>query len=130
MELYNSVIRGVNELLSDASAHKYAYEPAKSWEATKDFELVMAREGAFELGGNGKPAVCFSCVTSSRELVSEDCTCVYGPELNELKGDSAYARITLLRVGDIESDEGGIASVTVAVEMTVAASPAAYSTSV
>ena len=107
MELYNSVIRGVNELLSGASAHKYSYDPSKSWTSTKDFELVMAREGAFELGGGGKPAVSFSCVTSSSELAGEDCTLVYGPELAELKTDSPYARITILKVGDIESDEEG-----------------------
>ena len=30
---------------------------------------------------------------------------VCGPDLNELNGDSHYARIALLRVGDIESDD-------------------------
>lgn len=30
---------------------------------------------------------------------------VFGPDLTELRGDSAYARIALLRVGDIESDD-------------------------
>ena len=105
MELYNSVIRGVNELLSGASAHRYEYDPGKCWGSTKEFELVMTREGAFELGGSGKPAVSFSCVTSSPELVDDDCTLVYGPEIGELKADTPYARVTLLRVGDIESDD-------------------------
>ncbi len=30
---------------------------------------------------------------------------VCGPDLDELNGDSHYARIALLRVGDIESDD-------------------------
>ena len=65
----------------------------------------MLRDAAFELGGDHKPAVNFTCVTTSPQLVNKDEILVYGPDLNELKSDSAYARITLLRVGDIESDD-------------------------
>ena len=31
---------------------------------------------------------------------------LWGPDLRELRGDTPYARIALLRVGDIESDDG------------------------
>lgn len=47
----------------------------------------------------------FTCVTSSSNLVPGDEIVVCGPDLNELNGDSHYARIALLRVGDIESDD-------------------------
>ena len=58
-----------------------------------------------ELGGSSKPAVNFTCVTTSAQLVEQDEILVFGPDLTELRGDSAYARIALLRVGDIESDD-------------------------
>ncbi len=105
MELYNPIIRNVSEKLSALPAARFAYDEKKLWPVTKDFELVMAREGAFELGGGGKPAVSFSCVTSSPGLVNEDAVYVCGPDLSSIRADSPYARIALLRVGDIESDD-------------------------
>lgn len=65
----------------------------------------MLRDAAYELGGSSKPAVNFTCVTTSAQLVERDEILVFGPDLTELRGDSSYARIALLRVGDIESDD-------------------------
>ena len=59
----------------------------------------MLRDAAYELGGSSKPAVNFICVTTSAQLVEQDEILVFGPDLTELRGDSAYARIALLRVG-------------------------------
>ena len=42
---------------------------------------------------------------SEHEAMEQDEILVFGPDLTELRGDSAYARIALLRVGDIESDD-------------------------
>ena len=105
MELYNTIICGVEELAGSSAPRRFAYDPADAWEDTGAFELVMLRDAAFELGGGDKPAVNFTCVTTSPALVPQDEILVYGSDLNELKGDCAYARIALLRVGDIESDD-------------------------
>ena len=105
MELYNSIIRRVEELVGSSTPRRCAYDPRGSWEDTGSFELVMLRDAAYELGGSGKPAVNFTCVTTSAQLVDRDEILVYGPDLTELKGDNPYARIALLRVGDIESDD-------------------------
>ena len=105
MELYNPIIRGVEELVGSSTPQKYPYDPADAWEDTGAFELVMLRDAAFELGGSGKSAVNFTCVTTSPELVPQDEILVYGSDLSQLKGDSSYSRIALLRVGDIESDD-------------------------
>lgn len=105
MELYNPIIREVEALAGASTPKRYAYDPADAWEDTGAFELVMLRDAAFELGGSGKSAVNFTCVTSSSNLVPGDEIVVCGPDLNELNGDSHYARIALLRVGDIESDD-------------------------
>lgn len=105
MELYNPIIRKVEEQVGSSTPRVFSYNPSQAWTDTGNFELVMLRDAAFELGGDQKPAVNFTCVTTSPQLVNKDEILVYGPDLNELKSDSAYARITLLRVGDIESDD-------------------------
>ncbi len=105
MELYNTVIRQAEELGGSSAPRRYPYDPARAWADGGEFELVMLRDAAYELGGSGKAAVNFTCVTTSADLVPRDEILLYGPDLGELKGDSDYARITLLRVGDIESDD-------------------------
>ena len=105
MELYNSIIRQAEKLGGPAAPRRYAYDPARAWEDTGEFELVMLRDAAFELGGGNHSAVNFTCVTTSPKLIDRDEILLYGPDLGELKGDSDYVRITLLRVGDIESDD-------------------------
>ena len=105
MELYNAMIRGVEGLAGSSTPRRFDYDPANAWEDTGAFELVMLRDAAFELGGGNKPAVNFTCVTTSPTLIPKDEILVFGPDLGELKGDCAYARVALLRVGDIESDD-------------------------
>ena len=105
MELYNAMIRGVEGLAGSSAPRRFDYDPANAWEDTGAFELVMLRDAAFELGGGDKPAVNFTCVTTSPTLIPKDEILVFGPDLGELKGDCAYARVALLRVGDIESDD-------------------------
>ena len=105
MELYNAMLRRVEGLAGSATPRRFDYDPANAWEDTGAFELVMLRDAAFELGGGDKPAVNFTCVTTSPSLIPMDEILVFGPDLGELKGDCAYARVALLRVGDIESDD-------------------------
>ncbi len=105
MELYNSIIERSAHLGGSSAPKRYAYDPARAWPENGEFELVMLRDAAFELGGGSRSAVTFTCVTTSPKLIDTDEVLLYGPELGELKGDSDYIRITLLRVGDIESDD-------------------------
>ena len=105
MELYNAVIRQAEELGGSSVPRRFSYDPGRAWPDSGEFELVMLRDAAYELGGGIRAAVNFTCVTTSASLVERDEIVVYGPDLGELKADSDYVRITLLRVGDIESDD-------------------------
>ncbi len=105
MELYDPIIRQAEALGGSAAPKRYAWDPARAWADTGAFELVMLRDAAFELGGGNRSAVNFTCVTTSPRLIDRDEIVVYGPDLGQIKGDTDYARITLLRVGDIESDD-------------------------
>ena len=105
MEIYNQIIRDVPSLLGSSEPKRYAYDPSRAWGETDAFELIMARDTACELGGDNHPAVNFTCVTTSPELVDRDEILLYGKDLSLLPPASPFARITLLRVGDIESDD-------------------------
>ena len=106
MELYNELIRETEGLLEGKPFRRWDYAAGMSWPDTGESELVLMRDAAYELGGGGKPAVHFTCVTTSPALVERDEILLWGPDLRELRGDTPYARIALLRVGDIESDDG------------------------
>lgn len=106
MELYNELIRETEGLLEGKPFHRWDYEAGMAWPDTGESELVLMRDAAYELGGGGKPAVHFTCVTTSPALVERDQILLWGPDLGELREDAPYARIALLRVGDIESDDG------------------------
>ncbi len=105
MNLYNSIIEKVPALCGKAAPKRWACDPAQAWPESASFELVMQRDQAFELGGGGKPSVNFTCVTTDPRLVDRDEVLLYGPDLTELKADAPFLRISLLRVGDIESDD-------------------------
>ena len=105
MNLYNSIIERVPALCGRTAPKRWDYDPALAWPDAGSFELVMGRDAAFELGGSGKPSVNFTCVTTDPKLVDRDEILVFGPDLQELKADAPFLRISLLRVGDIESDD-------------------------
>ena len=105
MKLYNALIPQAEALGGKTTPRRYAYDPAKAWEDSGEFELVMLRDAAYELGGGGHSAVNFTLVTTDPKLIDRDEILLYGPELGELRRDSDYARITILHVGDIESDD-------------------------
>ena len=95
MDLYNPIIRGVAELVAPSPVRRFDYSAEGAWEDTGSFELVMLRDAAFELGGDDKPAVNFTCVTTGHELVERDEIQVIGPDLPQLRGSTPYARIAL-----------------------------------
>ena len=106
MELYNEVIRETERLLEGRPLQSWDYEAHMAWPDAGASELVLMRDAAYELGGSGKPALHYTCVTTSSDLVDRDQVLLWGPDLRELRADAPYTRIALLRVGDIESDDG------------------------
>ena len=106
MELYNELIRETEGLLRGRPLRSWDYEASRAWQDAGASELGLGRDAAFELGGGGQPAAQFTAVTTSPSLVERDQVLLWGPDLPQLRGDSPYARIALLRVGDIESDDG------------------------
>lgn len=103
MDIFNTLIKDVEGLVGSSTPKIFKYSPDKAWETTESFELVMMKDSAYELGGDRKPAVNYSLVTSDPSLVGEDRILLYGKDLNEINGSAPYARITILYVKDIDA---------------------------
>lgn len=104
MDLYNSFIQDTEAMLGAPRA-KWAYAERNAWKDVGESELVLMRDAAFELGGSGKSAVNFTCVTSDTNLINTDEVLLYGSDLKEIKGDVPFARIVVLGVDGISGEE-------------------------
>jgi CO dehydrogenase/acetyl-CoA synthase beta subunit len=63
----------------------------------------MQRESAYELGGDGKPAVNYACV-SSGDYATKDEILVYGKDLNEIRDSVPFARIAVIKVKELSGE--------------------------
>ena len=103
MDLYNSIIEKVNKELGSVEPKRYEYSESRCWEDVGSHQLIMMKESAYELGGDNKPAVNLSCV-SSGDYADKDEVLVYGKDLGEIKGSVPFARIVLLNVGELKGE--------------------------
>ena len=104
MELYNSIIEKIDGLLGSTQPKRYEYNPAKCWEDVGGNQLVMMKEAAYELGGDNKPAVNYACVTSTDGFADKDEILLYGRDLNQINGSVPFARIVLIKVGNLTGE--------------------------
>ena len=105
MELYNPLIKSTQEILSKGTPKVWDYNPHKAWNDLGSAELVLQSEAAYELGALGLGSSNYICTTTSSELVNKDRILLYGPDLKEIKKDTPFARIVLLRVGALEGED-------------------------
>ncbi len=108
MELYNSLIRNTEALFENAAATVWDYSPRDAWKDIGSSELVLQKDAAYELGAQGKGSANYVLFTSDPELVSKDQVLLYGPDLKDIKGETDFARIVLLRVGVLDDDDENV----------------------
>ena len=105
MKLYDRRIEDCLALLAGRPGRRLAPpEAGEAWPDSGEQSLILRSEMAYELGGGALPAISGLGLTSSRRLVNGDEIWLYGQDLPELRQDSAYARLTFLRVA--EEDPG------------------------
>lgn len=108
MKLFDEIIRQTKEVLAGQTFRSFSYEAELAWPCGKSLEMVLLRDAAFELGGDGKDSVNYTCITDTRGVIPKNEILLYGPDLSEIRGDVSFARITHLSVKDMdemESDE-------------------------
>lgn len=99
MKLFDDVIRQALALVEPFGA-----VPCPACPAAREGdpnELILRRDMAFELGEGSFPAVSLTTITQDKSLVPEDGVYLLGPDLPEIKGDCAFARLTFLRTGNV-----------------------------
>lgn len=105
MELFDAIISDTLTQLQPFLTRRWEDNPADAWPDAGKNELIMQRDMAYELGGEGKPAVQYCCVTTGDALESRSEIILCGPDLREIAGDCAYARIALVRVASLEGTQ-------------------------
>ena len=105
MELYNSIFESTENILANFKPQVWEYNARKAWPDLGSAELVLQSDAAYELGANGLGSANYICVTSSSDLVNKDQVLLYGKDLKDIRSDTPFARIVLLRVGVMEGDD-------------------------
>ena len=105
MDLYNSTINEIIELIKDRSPGIWDYDPKKAWKDLGRSELVLERDSAFELGGTYLPASNCTCVTTDKGLIEGDKIYLVGKDLKEIRQDTSFARIAILEVNAISGED-------------------------
>ncbi|MBR4474668.1 MAG: carbon monoxide dehydrogenase [Oscillospiraceae bacterium] len=104
MELYNSLIRDTRAFLENGSPKTWDYSERDCWKDIGSSELVLQKDAAYELGASGKGSANYVLFSSSPDFVNRDQVLLYGRDLREIRGDTDFARIVLLRVGVLDDD--------------------------
>lgn len=104
MVLYDSIIKQTEGILSEREGAVYPMDRSRIWKDRGESELIMKRDAAYELGGQGLPSVNYTCVTTSG-LITQDEVCVYGPDLPDIRSDVPFAKIVFLETEDLGETE-------------------------
>ena len=97
MEFFDSLIGEVNLLKEKLSSKQLSYNAEKSRKDIGYSQVILQRDTAFELGGTG-----FNLVTSSSV---EDGIVVAGPDLDSIKGDCSFARISVVQIENQQDEQ-------------------------
>ncbi len=94
MEIFDSLIKEVTEIIEPYSKTEFFYEKENSWEDVGHNQVILQKETLFELDGVG-----FNLLTSSH---IDDSVVVIGKDLQDLKKNSKFARICFIEFEENE----------------------------
>lgn len=105
LTLYDEVIRKVGALLA---AHPARSLPCAdtNWPEVTDKSMILRGDMAYELGGEGLPAIGCTIITADPALVPSDGLSLIGPDLPGITTDLPFARIALVRASAGAMGEG------------------------
>ncbi len=76
------------------------------WPDGGNNQMLFQADTAYELGGGGKPGVGGLLLTDDNTIVPEDEIVLIGPDLGDIHGAIAYARLAFVLVDEAELGEG------------------------
>ena len=99
MKLYDDIIVRCSTMLQPFSCKHYEGDSkGELWGQESEQRIILKKDMAYELGGGNLPAHSGMAFTSDETVTDEIIVC--GPDLPQIKADSPYARLTILRVDD------------------------------
>lgn len=102
MKVYDSVIKKTWDLLQQEDYRELEVDQQVSWNCLTNNEFLMDREIAFEIGDRMRPSIVFNAQTSDETLISSDRILLIGKDLNEIKENTNFSRITFFQVDEVE----------------------------
>ena len=106
MELYNSLIRDTLAAIGSPAPRAWDYRESDCRRDLGSSELVLQKDAAYELGSSGRGSLNCVLFTSSPEFCDRDRVELWGPDLGEIRADTDFARIAILRVGVLDDEIG------------------------
>ncbi len=97
MDFFDSLIDNVLTFISDYAQNTYEYENDSAWNDVGYNQVILQRDSAYELNGMG-----FNLITSSSV---KDGIVLIGEDLNQIKNDSKFARISLVQIENVEDEQ-------------------------
>lgn len=97
MKIFDDLIGEVGEILEPVPLQATPAHCEKAWSDVGYNQVVLQRDSAYELSGVG-----FNLVTSAE--VSDEIA-VFGEELNEIRRDRSFARISVIQIDDVDDEQ-------------------------
>lgn len=105
MQVYDKIIQTTREILDPFPVRDITGKRAKKWNMLTENEFLLRRDVAFELGVRTLPATCYQAVTSTEGMIEKDGIFLYGPDLQEIRQDVPFSRITFIQIDPIEDQD-------------------------
>lgn len=105
MKLYDEAIQKCAALLNAQAGRALPLDGA-NWPEVSDHNMILRSDMAYELGGEGLPAVGCTLVTADESLCPADGLTLLGPDLPGIQKDVPFARIAIVRVDPDTMGEG------------------------
>lgn len=105
MKLFDETIIKLQTLLESEESRELPFGDT-NWPEVSDRSMILRSDMAYELGGEGFPAVGCTLITANEKLVPEDAVTLIGRDLPEIGKDVPFARIALVRVAEDTLGEG------------------------
>lgn len=97
MDFFNSLIERTNTVLKNFPQKVFKYQNNNAWEDMGYSQVIMQRDSAYELSGTGFNLVTTNDVTDEIVVIGED--------LNEIKSDRKFARVSLIQIENAEDQQ-------------------------
>lgn len=105
MKLYDQVIEKILAVLGTREGLRLPVGET-CWPEVSDRSMILRSDMAYELGGEGLPAIGCTVITADERLVAEDGITLLGRDLPRIREDVPYGRIALVRADMAALGEG------------------------